>query len=295
MKSIIVFLLIIAGTFNCKKEVLTVSGSETMHEMILQVSQAFMKQNSNFLVDVKGGGSIDGLEKLVSKQANIALVSLEPNSAEVTAIAKNQKFENVVIGYDGAAIVVHPSNSLNDIHLEDVAKIFSGEVKNWKEVGGKDQPILLILRNDKSGTSYYFKEHILRKKDLGLNYYSPYSEFSTDARIAKDNSELIDILSKESGGIAFIGMGFLPDKKDKIKSLRYARKQKDEFVEPTLENVLQRKYRLSRGLYLIYPENTEKKILDYITFATSEEGQKAILKSGYLRSTLPEVRVEEKR
>lgn len=276
---------------NCRKETITLIGSETLRDTANYLSNEFMKQNRNYLITVYGGGSQEGINKLRAKQTDIALVSRELTEAEKQELGAN--LMQVVVAYDGAGIIVNPKNPIEEIHLEQVSDIFTGKTTNWKEVGGIDAPIEVVIRNEMSGTNAYFKEHIVQKKDLGLDKFNKDADYTKNAKVVKDNYELVDYISKNPNSIGYIGMGNAHLARDKVKLLKYSRFPNEEKVIPNIQTIIQRKYKLARGLYFLYWSDN-KKAEEFVTFTTSEQGQQAIQKMGYLRSTLPEVEVKSK-
>ncbi|TGL58975.1 phosphate ABC transporter substrate-binding protein [Leptospira sarikeiensis] len=298
MKQKLTFLLVlftILASTNCKKEPLLITGSETMHTLLNVVAAGYAQKNPKVEVTVLGGGSFEGIEKLFESKTDIAASSRPLTPEEQTQFERKGRFENILIGYDGIAVVVHPENQISKLTLEQISKIFSGEVKDWSQVGGKPGPIHVLLRNDKSGTAAYFETHILKQRDLGEKEYqtSKGKEFTKDSKVVSDNDEMADQIQKDTAAIGFMGMGSAQiQNKGKVKAVPYSKTGKDPFVEPTIQNVSDRKYKLSRGLYLFYLSDRGKKIDEFITYITSEEGQAMVLKSGYLRSTLSTVEVE---
>ncbi len=288
-------LVLSLGATNCKKETLLVTGSETMHTLLNVVASGYAQKNSNVKVEVLGGGSFEGIEKLFESKTDIAASSRPLTPEEEEQFKRKGRFENILIGYDGIAIVVNPSQTVSKITLEQVSKVFAGEIKDWSALGGKPGPIHVLLRNDKSGTAAYFETHILRQKDLGEKTYqeNKKKEFTTASKTVADNDTMADQIQKDPGAIGFMGMGSAQiQNQGKVKSLFYSKTGKDPFVEPNIANVSNRSYKLSRGLYLFYLSDRGKKIDEFITYITSEEGQALVLKSGYLRGTLSTVEVE---
>ncbi|MEI1279345.1 phosphate ABC transporter substrate-binding protein [Leptospira venezuelensis] len=293
--TLLLLLLTVLTVTNCKKEPLLITGSETMHTLLNVVAAGYAKKNPNVEVTVQGGGSFEGIEKLFDAKTDIAASSRPLTPEEQTQFERRGRFENVLIGYDGIAVVVNPANSVSKLTLEQISKIFSGEIKDWSQVGGKPGPIHVVLRNDKSGTAAYFETHILRQRDLGEKEYqtSKKKEFTNDSKVVADNDEMADLIEKDTASVGFMGMGSAQiQNKGKVKAVPYSKTGKDPFVEPSIQNVSERKYKLSRGLYLFYLSDRGKKIDEFITYITSEEGQTMVLKSGYLRSTLSTVEVE---
>jgi phosphate transport system substrate-binding protein len=293
--SLLFYILITINFVACKdKQTLKVAGSETMNSMMLFLGTEYEKTNSNVRVTVEGGGSEAGIDRLRKGEIDMAVSSRDLNQAEFDDLRKTGNLEKVRLAYDGVALVVNPKNPVAKLNLVQTSDIFSGKIKNWKEVGGSDAPIAIVIRNDKSGTQDYFQNHILKRKDLGPDEYTKFKSnvFSPNAKIVKDNAEMAKFIQENPNSIGYMGMGSaLVDHKDKIKALDYARNPKDPYVAPSVRNVYDRKYRLARELFMIYKTDQGDKIDAFVTFLTSEQGQVAVLQSGYLRASLPEVEV----
>lgn len=293
--SLLFYILITINFVACKdKQTLKVAGSETMNSMMRYLGAEYEKVNSNVRVTVEGGGSESGIDRLRKGEIDMAVSSRDLNQAEFDDLRKTGNLEKVRLAYDGVALVVNPKNSVSKLDLAQTSDIFSGKIKNWKEVGGVDAPISIVIRNDKSGTQDYFQNHILKRKDLGLNEFNQYKAnvFSKDAKIVKDNSEMSKFIQENPNSIGYMGMGSaLVDNKDKLKALDYAKIKKDPYISPSVRNVYDRKYKLARELFIIYKTDQGDKIDAFVTFLTSEQGQVAVLQSGYLRASLPEVEV----
>ncbi|MCG6146961.1 phosphate ABC transporter substrate-binding protein [Leptospira levettii] len=295
--SLLFYILITINFVACKdKQTLKVAGSETMNNMMRFLGTEYEKVNSNVRVTVEGGGSESGIDRLRKGEIDMAVSSRALNQAEYDDLRKTGNLEIVRLAYDGVALVVNPNNPVSKLHLVQTSDIFSGKIKNWKEVGGQDAPISIVIRNDKSGTQDYFQNHILKRRDLGDKEFNTYKSnvFSPNAKIVKDNAEMAKYIQENPNSIGYMGMGSaLVDHKDKLKALEYAKtSSKDEpFVTPSIRNVYDRKYKLARELFIIYKTDQGDKIDAFVTYLTSEQGQVAVLQSGYLRSSLPEVEV----
>ncbi|MBM9548719.1 phosphate ABC transporter substrate-binding protein [Leptospira sp. 201903074] len=293
--SLLFYILITINFVACKdKQTLKVAGSETMNSMMRYLGAEYEKVNSNVRVTVEGGGSESGIDRLRKGEIDMAVSSRDLNQAEFDDLRKTGNLEKVRLAYDGVALVVNTKNTVSKLNLSQTSDIFSGKIKNWKEVGGTDAPISIVIRNDKSGTQDYFQNHILKRKDLGLNEFNQYKAnvFSPDAKIVKDNAEMAKFIQGNPNSIGYMGMGSaLVENKDKLKALDYARTNKDPYVSPSVRNVYDRKYRLARELFMVYKTDQGDKIDAFVTFLTSEQGQVAVLQSGYLRASLPEVEV----
>lgn len=294
-----IFITIVTLLFSCKKqaqETLTISGSETMHAMVEQIGKDFSSKVETIQLEVTGGGSTEGISELISGKSDMAMSSRDVTEVELSSLKKKQaNVEKLVVAYDGIAIVTNTKNPVSKLNLNQISEIFKGNIQNWKEVGGADAKIELAIRDDKSGTSKFFKDHVLNKKDVLETVFVDANQisFGKNATVLKDNAEIADFLSKHPNAIGYMGMGSaLVESKGKVKAVAYAKTDKDEFVIPTPKTVYERKYKLSRPLYIIYFPDYSKKVETFVTYLTSEEGQNSILRSGYLRSSLPEVEVE---
>ncbi|RHX89210.1 phosphate ABC transporter substrate-binding protein [Leptospira stimsonii] len=301
LKSLILSAIILSASLagNCKpKETITVTGSETMHVMLQMIGLEYSRKKSGTQVVVNGGGSIEGIEKLFQGKTDIAAASRPLTEKELKEFDSRGKFESLAVAYDGIAIIVNPANPIRKISLETASKIFSGEISDWSKIGGKAGKIQVVIRNDKSGTAAYFETHVLKQKDLGAKNYEARKnvEYSSNAKIVSDNDTMAAEIDSNPNAIGFMGMGSaLFENKGRVRALEYSLSGKEPHVVPSIENVYNRTYELSRGLYLFYLSDHGQKIDDFITYVTSEDGQKTILKSGYLRGSLPTVEVEVKK
>ncbi|MHC1635634.1 MAG: substrate-binding domain-containing protein, partial [Candidatus Methanospirareceae archaeon] len=171
----------------------------------------------------------------------------------------------VVIGKDSVAIVVHPSNEISELTMEQVSRIFAGEIKNWKEVGGKDAEIRVITREEGSGTRETFEKYVMK----------PYKrEITGEASVKLSNGEVRATVSKDENSIGYLSLGYVDPS---VKALKI------DGVEATIENVLSGDYPISRNLYLITkgePSELEKVFIDFVL---SEEGQRVVEDMGYIR------------
>jgi phosphate transport system substrate-binding protein len=292
------FLAIIPFLGACSpKPEIRIGGSESMRDAISLLADAYNQKQKKYKVVVDGGGSKAGIEGLTKGQLDIAMTSNDIKETHLEALADISKYEKVEVGYDGLAVVVHPSNPVNHIHLTQFAQILAGKITNWKELGGADMPILPVLRNRNSGTEAYVREHILRRKDLGEHVYAAYksTEYAGFAVTKRDNHEIIAFLELNPGAVAYMGVGVAKfDGKDKIKILDYALTKEGPFVRPDVDNIQQGKYKLSRALSLVYvPDNGRKDA--FIAFALSEAGQKKIVDYEYMQAASSTILVIEKR
>jgi len=297
MKKILIIALILL--FGCEKSVdeqIVITGSETMHTMMSAVANEFMKRTPGYKVDVRGGGSLQGIRSLLENKTDIAVSSKELSDDELQRLEFNKKqLEVTVIAYDGIAIIVNKNNKADKIDLMQLADVYAGKIKNWKELGGSNAAVEVVVRNDNSGTSAFFKTYVLRKKYLGDAVYEKHKnqEYVTSAKIVSDNNELAEYIKKHPGAIGYMGMGSaVVEHGGELKVLKFSRTASGPFVSPTPESVFKREYKLNRALYMIYKPDQGLKVDRFATFVLSKDGQNVILKSGYLKSALKQIEVK---
>lgn len=292
-----IFIATLATTSCSKRQEILISGSETMKDAITLLAEDFNKSQKKFEAKVGGGGSKAGIEDLTRSRVDIAMTSNDIKETHLDALSDISNFEKVEIGYDGLAIVVHPSNKIKQIHLSQYAGILSGKITNWKELGGDDMAILPVLRDRNSGTEAFVREHVLRRKDLGEAVYAAFkdADYAGFIRVKRDNREILRFVAANPGAIAYMGVGVAKTEgKDQLKILEYALAKEGPYLLPSVENIQSGKYRLARALSLVYvPDNGRKDA--FIAFALSEAGQKKILEYEYMQAAPNTVLVIEKR
>lgn len=252
-----------------------IKGSDTMVNLVQAWAEKFMEENQDSFVAVTGGGSGTGISSLISGTCDIAMSSRNIKEKEIT-LAKQKGINpfEIKVGLDGLAVVVHPKNPVDKLTIDELAGIFSGKITKWKEVGGIDSKIVILSREVNSGTHVYFKEHILRKNDPALK-----EEFSPSALMLSSSQAIADEVAQNPSAIGYYGMGYISSKQ---KPVAIAQNKSTEYVAPTIENVINDKYPISRPLF-IYTNGEPKGIVkDFMDFALSKEGQQIVLETDFV-------------
>ena len=186
-----------------EKGSLQIKGSDTMVNLGQGWSEEFNKINPEVNVAVTGGGSGTGIAALIAGTADIAECSRMMKAKEIEQARQNgiEPFE-LKVALDGVAVIVHPLNPISKLTIDELADIFTGKIKNWKELGGNNLPIVILSRESNSGTHVYFKEHILRKgSEKGRE------EFSPTALLMPSSQAIADEVSQNQNAIGYYGMG----------------------------------------------------------------------------------------
>ena len=257
------------------KNSIQVKGSDTMVNLGQAWAEKYMEKNPTDFVAVTGGGSGTGLSSLISGTCDIATSSRNIKEKEISlAKQKGINPNEIKVALDGLAVVVNPNNPVGKLTLAQLADIFTGRVTNWKELGGKGEKIVVLSREVNSGTHVYFKEHVLRKNDPNSK-----EEFVSSALMLSSSQAIADEVAGNSAAVGYYGMGYISKKQ---KPLSLAKDEKSEYEMPTIENVVNGKYPISRPLFLYtngVPTGLVKKFVD---FALSKEGQEIVTKTDFV-------------
>jgi phosphate transport system substrate-binding protein len=248
-------------------------GSDTMVNAVQMVAEEFMKEYPHIFVAVTGGGSGVGIASLINKTCDVATASREMKPKEIEmALKRGVQPKEIVVAYDGVAVIVNKSNPINKLTIEDLHKIFTGQATNWKEFGGKDLHIVTLSREVSSGTHMYFKEEVIQlgKKDNK-------EEFSKETLLLTSSQAIVEEVAGNEGAIGYLGMGYLSDR---TKALRIGRGK--DFYPPDVANVLKKTYPLSRPLFE-YTDGEPQGIAKlFIDFTLSPHGQRQFIETGFV-------------
>ena len=257
------------------KNSIQIKGSDTMVNLGQAWAEKYMEKYPGDFIAVTGGGSGTGLSSLISASCDIAMSSRNIKDKEI-ALA-NQKGVNpneIKVALDGLAVVVNPANSVDKLTLDQLAGIFTGRISNWKDVGGKDERIVLLSREVNSGTHVYFKEHVLRRNDPNSK-----EEFAPGALMLSSSQAIADEVAGNSSAIGYYGMGYISAKQ---KPVAIAKDEESEYVEPVIENVVNNKYPISRPLFLYTNGAPQGLVKKFVDFVLSKEGQEIVLVTDFV-------------
>lgn len=274
--SVLVMIMFTANAFAASaKNSIQVKGSDTMVNLGQAWAEDFMGKNAGDFVAVTGGGSGTGFSSLISGTCDIAMSSRNIKGKEI-ALAKQKGINpnEIKVALDGLAVVVNPKNPVKMLTLDQLAGIFTGRVSNWKELNGKDEKIVVLSREVNSGTHVYFKEHVLRKNDSNSK-----EEFAPNALMLSSSQAIADEVSGNPDAIGYYGMGYISNRQ---KAVMVAKDEKSEYEAPTIENVVNGKYPISRPLFLYTNGQPKGLVKKFVDFTLSKEGQDIVLKTDFV-------------
>lgn len=235
-------------------------------------------------IPIHAHGSSTGFKALSNNETELAMASRRIKDKELKLLNKqygNLRSKNTehIIGMDGLAIIINPSNPIESLSIEQLAKLFSGNISNWQELGGNDEAVKIFARDSNSGTWDSFKSMVLKKFGVKL---AP-----TAARI-ESSVELSDSVSKTQGAIGFIGLPYVL----RAKALAISDGENGQPIYPTSFTISTEDYPLVRRLYIYEPNTigTQSDAHRFISFALSKAGQDVVKKAGFISQNIYQTR-----
>ena len=255
------------------KEIM-IKGSDTIVQLAANLAEAYSADNPSVRISVTGGGSGTGIAALINGEVEIADSSRAIKDKELQqAEANGIKALEFIIARDMLSVIVNPDNPIQELTIEQVSKIFKGEITNWKEVGGNDDKISLFGRQSTSGTYLYFQEEVVK------------DDYSPNMRNMEGTQAIVDAVRQDKSSIGYTGVGYIVDKNgnllDGIKVIQIAKDGNSEFITP-LDASKIADYAINRPLFQYVVQKPDAfASYNFILFELSKEGQEIVKSSGY--------------
>ncbi len=240
---------------------ITITGSTSVDKPLNAMIDEFTALNPDVTINYTGTGSSAGIADTLAGANDVGASSrnLKPEE-EVDGL------KEVTFAYDGIAVAVNPANPITDISTEDLAKIYSGQITNWSEVGGNDADIVVISREGASGTRDAFEE-LIKLEDAG--------GLVEDSTVVEGNGNIQTAVAGNENAIGYVSFSFIDDT---VKSVNV------NGVEGTPENAKSGEYILSRPFLFVYMEDKATPAVQaFMDFALSDEGQGFVEENGGIR------------
>ena len=238
---------------------LNLVGSTTVQPLAEVLAASFETLNPGVTVYVQGGGSSVGVRSAADRSADIGMASREVKLSE---LQENPELVVHTIARDGIAVVSEPSCTVDNLTLDQVRGIFSGEITNWSEVGGADMAITVVAREEGSGTRAAFEELVMHDALI-----------AESAILQPSNGAVRTTISVTPGSIGFLSFGYLDDETKPIAI---------DGELPTEENAASGAYGVVRPLNMITYGEAEGIAKAFLDFVKSEDGQAIVAQEGYL-------------
>ena len=231
---------------------LHIAGSTTVLPIAEECARVYMEAHPGSQIYVSGGGSSHGIKSVADGTVNIGDASRDLKDSE------KEKYPDLVthaIAKDGVAVVVHPENEISDLTIEQLKGIYTGEITNWKDVGGEDAEIMVVSREEGSGTRDCFEQVVLAPTK---------EEITANAIIQDSNGKTRTTVAGNKDAIGFLSLGYV---NFDIRAVSL------DGTEPTIENIRSGDYAISRTLWMITDGAPDADEQAFIDFVLSEEGQ----------------------
>jgi phosphate transport system substrate-binding protein len=252
-----------------KAKTLQIKGSDTMVNLGQAWAEAFNKLHPEINVAVTGGGSGTGIAAIINGTCEIAESSRAVDEKE-KQLAKAGGFvlRETVVALDGIVVVVHPSNPVSQLTMDQLRELFLGNIPRWRLLGGPDWPTVLLSREVNSGTHIFFKEHVLRRgKSKGPE------EFAPRALMMPSSYAIAEETARNENTVGYYGLGYISPRQ---KVLAVAKDENSPAVAPTIETVRANTYPISRPLFLYTRDDPTGVVKEFLEFVLSPQGQKIV-------------------
>jgi len=241
-----------------------INGSTTVLPIAQKIAEAYMKENPEVRISISGGGSGNGIKALIDGMTDIADSSRFIKDEEVRqAVGKGVYPVPFAVAYDCIVPVVHPSNPVGNLSIDQLKAIYQGQIGNWQEAGGPDKKITVISRDTSSGTYEVWEEIVMHKERV-----------YPGALLQASNGAIVQVVSKNKNAIGYIGIGYV---NDSVKPLTV------NGVKGTAETTLDGSFPISRPLFMFtkgWPKGDTLNFINYVFHPS--KGQKLVGEAGFV-------------
>jgi phosphate transport system substrate-binding protein len=254
------------------EDMIQIKGSDTLINLVQRLAEMYMEENPGKYIAVTGGGSGTGVAALINGKCDIANASRLMKSKEVARAADNGVTVNrVVIAMDGLSVIANGNNSVKQLTVDEIGKIFRGEVTNWKDVGGPDMAITLYGRQSNSGTFVFFRDAVLK------------ADYSQTMNRMNGNAQIVEAVKQDRSGIGYVGVGYVKEATG-INVLRVASKAGEMYASPlNSADVKSGKYPIARPLNQYINGTPSGAVKDFLAYELSVAGQMVVEDEGFFQ------------
>jgi phosphate transport system substrate-binding protein len=254
---------LLTGTAAFAKDTIVVNGSTTVLPIGQATAEAYMKKDANVNISISGGGSGNGIKALIDKTTQIAMSSRDMKKEEIE-LAKSKGVNPVEhkVAIDALTPLVHPSNPVASLTIEQLSLIYQGKITNWKEVGGKDLQIVVISRDTSSGTYESWQEKVLHKEKV-----------TPKAQLQASSGAIVQAISKNRYAIGYVGIGYV---NKSVKAVKV------NGIEANDKNALNGTFPIARPLFMYTDGEPKGAVASYLKFVKGADGQKIVKKEGFV-------------
>ena len=237
-----------------KQAGVSVVGSTSVQPFAEALAEDFMAGHSTEKIFIQGGGSTAGIQAVLTGAAQVGMSSRKLEESEKALIA-------VPIIYDAIAVIVHRTNPLADLAMDQIRKIYAGKITRWKEIGAMDRAITVVTREEGSGTRETFQNLVMGKNE----------EISLGALVQDSNGAIRQVVADDPNAIGFISLGLV---NDRVKALKI------DGIEPIFENIRAHRYQIVRPFLFVFKSSPQGVAKEFLDFVLSPKGQKLLMQEG---------------
>lgn len=250
-------------------------GSDTLVNLALAWAEKYRFVMPDVSIAVTGGGTGTGITALINGTADIANASRKMKDKEIAeAQANGINPVEFTVAVDALAVVVHPDNPVSQLTIAQLADIFTGRITNWRDVGGRDAPIILLSRETNSGTHVYFLEQVIRKGDSENK-----DIFAPQTLLMPSSVGITSEIRRNPNAIGYDGLGYITEHE---KMLAIAKDSQSPYVIPSVASGADGTYPIARGLYMYTAGQPTGHIADYLDWIMGPEGQAIVAELGFV-------------
>lgn len=250
-------------------------GSDTLVNLALAWAEAYQTVEPTMTIAVSGGGSGTGITSLINGTADIANASRRMKDEEIAAARANGiEPVEIPVAVDAIAIIVNPQNPISQLTIDQLADVFTGRVTNWEDVGGNDEPIVLVSRETNSGTHVYFLEEVIRKGDTKNT-----DIFAPQTLLMPSSVGITSEIGRNPHAIGYDGLGYVTPE-EKVVAL--AKDGSSTYVLPSASTAADGSYPLSRFLYMYTAGQPAGEIARYLDWIRGPDGQAIVSHLGFV-------------
>lgn len=248
------------GSLGAGGEAIRISGSDTMLQLVRLWAERFMRSSPGIPVYVWGGGSARGIDDLLNGRVDLCAVSRPPQAEEARLLASRHGATGMLFAAakEALSIYAHPDNPVRDLSLAQIRQIFTGEIRNWRDVGGTDLPIRALRRASSSGTFLYFQEHVLDGEAYGDH-----------CEVLQDTMAIVSLVRADRSAIGYGGIAHGTDLHIRVDG-----------VAPTEPEIRSGAYPITRYLYLLAVDRPNRRVQNFLDWVQGSQGQQAVRDAG---------------
>jgi phosphate transport system substrate-binding protein len=251
-------------------------GSDTLVNLALAWAEAYREVDPSVSIAVTGGGSGTGIAALINGTVDIANASRQMKEKEIAAAEANGVTPvEFTVAIDALAIIVNLENPVDKLTIPQLSDMYTGRITNWKEVGGKDEPIILLSRETNSGTHVYFLDEVVRKGEKENE-----DIFASQTLLMPSSVGITSEIRRNPNAIGYDGLGYVDPEHEKM--IAVAKDDDSPYVAPSVATGADGSYPISRGLYMYTAGDPDGVIKEYLDWIRGPEGQAIVAELGFV-------------